>query len=105
VKKYSNSDEVWFTLSGNVNSQNNVCGYYKSTCVFYEVFFYMTLKYSECLKVIGPMFFRGTNFDHYVRLTMILLFGNQLYLDELKGNYQCYTTRAELCVKNYFQKV
>jgi len=46
----------------------------------------MMLKCSECLKVLGPMFFRGTNSDHYVRLTLILLFGNQIYLDELKGN-------------------
>jgi len=36
-KKY-NSDEVWLTLSRSVNSQNNGCGYYKSTCVVYEVF-------------------------------------------------------------------
>jgi len=85
-KKYSNSDEVWFTLSRNVNSQNNGCGYYKSTCVVYEVFVYMTLKCSECLKVTGHMFFRGTISDHYVRLTVILLFGNQIYLDEMKGN-------------------
>jgi len=36
--KYDSSDEVWFTLSRNVNSQNNGCGYYKSTRVVYEVF-------------------------------------------------------------------
>jgi len=63
------------------------------------------IKCSKCLKVIGYMFFRGTNSDHYVKLTLILLFGNQIYLDELKGNCQYFTTRAQLCVKNYFQKV